>query len=116
MMEMFPKIMNDASFSTNDAILTLPRRAGKIIKSGKNIDYCMTEEGQAILVGKLIEKSGPPTSLYSFDYTAESKAMLYAAGEAADEWIEVELCADTGACDTVIPRKLCEPIPIQPSL
>ena len=43
--------------------------------------------------------------------------MRYAAGEVADgEWIEVELCADTGACDTVIPRKLCESIPIQPSL
>ena len=28
----------------------------------------------------------------------------------------MELCADTGACDTVIPRKFCESIPIQPAL
>ena len=43
--------------------------------------------------------------------------MLLAAGKAEEgEWIEVELCADTGACDTVIPRKTCESIPIQPSL
>ena len=30
---MFPKIMSDASFSTNEAILTSLRRAGEIIKS-----------------------------------------------------------------------------------
>ena len=34
----------------------------------------------------------------------------------ADEWIEVELTADSGACDTVIPRKTAESIPILPSL
>ena len=28
----------------------------------------------------------------------------------------MELCADTRACDIVIPRKTCESIPIQPSL
>ena len=74
----------------------------------------MTEEGQAILVGKLNDEAGPRTGLYPSGYTAESKAMLYAAGEASDgEWIEVELCADTGACNTVILRKFCELIPIQ---
>ena len=34
----------------------------------------------------------------------------------AEEWIEIELTADSGACDTVIPRKLAESIPIMPSL
>ena len=34
----------------------------------------------------------------------------------ADEWIEVELTADSGACDTVIPRKTAQGIPILPSL
>ena len=33
-----------------------------------------------------------------------------------EEWIEIELTADSGACDTVIPRKLAEAIPIMPSL
>ena len=46
--------------------------------------------------------------------------MLSSAGPAGsageDEWIEIELTADTGACDTVIPRKLCPGIPIRPSL
>ena len=35
LMDMFPEIMNDASFSTNEAILTSLRRAGDIIKSGR---------------------------------------------------------------------------------
>ena len=43
--------------------------------------------------------------------------MLSSAGAAnKEEWIEVELCADTGACDTVMPRKMCQSIPVQPSL
>ena len=88
LMDMFPKIMNDASFSTNEAILTSLRRAGEIIKSGRDADYWMAEEGKAILVGRLNERGGPPLGLYPFDYTAESKAMLYAAGNAAEgEWI-----------------------------
>ena len=89
-MGMFPEIMNDASFSTNEGILNSLRRAGEIIKSGKNADYSMTEEGQAILVGKLNDRGGPPSGLCAFVYTAESKAILYAAGNAAEgEWIKV---------------------------
>ena len=42
--------------------------------------------------------------------------MRSSATEASDEWLEVELTADTGACDTVIPRKMCPKIPIQASL
>ena len=33
----------------------------------------------------------------------------------ADEWVEIELTADTGACDTVIPKGMCPGIPIVPS-
>ena len=51
-----------------------------------------------------------------FDYSAETKAMLSSAGEVSEEWIEVELTADTGACDTVMPRSMCSKIPIKPSL
>ena len=109
--------MKDASFSTNEAILTSLRRAGEIIKSNQKSEYWMTKKRRAIFVGKRNDKAGPPTGLCAFDFTAESKALLYAAGGASDgEWTEVELCAGTGACDTAIPRKLCESIPIQPSL
>ena len=34
----------------------------------------------------------------------------------ADEWVEVELTAGSGACDTAISRKIAESIPIRPSL
>ena len=53
-----------------------------------------------------------------FDYTEDTKrAMLSSAGTSEyddGEWIEVELCADTGACDTVMARKLCGKIQVQP--
>ena len=43
--------------------------------------------------------------------------MLSSTGVAqTEEWIEIGLCADTGACDTVMPRKLCPKIPICQSL
>ena len=86
-------------------------------KSSQKSDYWMADTGQAILLRKLNDRSSPPTGLCAFDYAEESKALLYAAGDAEEgEWIEVELVADTGACDTVMPRKLCASISIQPSL
>ena len=54
-----------------------------------------------------------------FDYTDATKALLNSAdvkGDGNDGWIEVELCADTGACGTVMPRKICQGIAIQLSL
>ena len=55
-------------------------------------------------------------SLSPFDFDDASKALLQgslsSAVEAEGEWIEVELTADTGACDTVIPRLMCPGIPI----
>ena len=59
-------------------------------------------------------------TLSLLNYTQESMAMMDKASlspcSPADEWIEVELAADSGACDTVIPRKTAEGIPILPSL
>ena len=61
----------------------------------------------------------PPT-LSSLNCTQESMAMMGKASlspcSPAEEWIEVELTADSGACDTVIPRKTAEAIQILPSL
>ena len=34
---------------------------------------------------------------------------------AASEWEEVEMLVDSGACETVMPRKMCSGIRIQPS-
>ena len=51
------------------------------------------------------------------DYTKASKASLCPVGVKDDnEWQEVVLTADTGACDTVVPKLMCPGIPIVPSL
>ena len=60
---------------------------------------------------------GSRRSLCPFDYSDETKAMLCSAGSnpEEDEWFEVEITADTGACDTVMPVEMAKHIPIQPS-
>ena len=50
------------------------------------------------------------------DYSAETTVMFSLAGEASEEWVEVEIAPDTGACDTVMPRSTCSKIPIRASL
>ena len=59
-------------------------------------------------------------TLSPLNYTERSMAMMDKASlspcSPAEEWIGVELTADSGACDTVIPRKTAEGIPILPSL
>ena len=56
--------------------------------------------------------------LCPLDYTKETKAMLCsaAANPEEDEWFEVEITADTGACDSVMPKEMAKHIPIQPSV
>ena len=88
-------------------------------------NYWMSDEGQSELLRRY-DLRRPPTGLLApMDYTAESKAMLLTAGAAGikgggDEWIEIEFTADTGACDTVIPKTMAgvnlESIPIVDSL
>jgi hypothetical protein len=51
-----------------------------------------------------------------FDYAPTTKASLCAVAPPEEEWYEVELTADTGACDTVIPKLMCPGIPITPSM
>ena len=45
-----------------------------------------------------------------------TKASLSPMTSPEDEWYEVELAADTGACDTVVPKLMCPGIPITPSV
>ena len=117
--------LSSTSRSTSAEILDALRRASQAINNETKRDYWMTDAGQAELLRKYESTAKPPSStgtgngLCMFDYTQESKAMLSSAGasvEGEDDWIEVELTADTGACDTVIPRKMCPNIPIRPSL
>ena len=51
-----------------------------------------------------------------FDYALSTKASLWPMTAPEDERYEVELTADTGACDTVVPTLMCPGIPITPSV
>ena len=104
-------------------------------KKNSDIDFCKSEKGQADLKRKVEEAAKPPTaprlgrwkktggvssatfsgSLCPLDYTQASKAHLSPMGPAAEEWFQIELTADSGACDTVIPKSMCPGIPIMPS-
>ena len=114
-----------SSESTNADILNALKLAAKALGMEHKNKYWMTDAGQEELLRKYEATPKPSSSqgsngLFVFDYTAQSKSMLSAAtpsgGEEAEEWIEVEMTADTGACDTVIPKDMCASIPIKDSL
>ena len=118
-----PGILSLAKNSTNNEVMDALRKVAEIIADKKSNEYWISDDGQSELLKMIEEKAKPPSSkgkavvsLSELDYTAESKAMLCSAGPAEQEWYEVELTADTGACDTVIPIKMCQEIPVQPSL
>ena len=76
------------------------------------IDF-RTPEGQEEL-RRMWESSKPKASLSPLEY-AKTNAASLSPMTPQQEWYEVELTADTGACDTVIPKDMCPGIPILPS-
>ena len=130
--KLIPSILNDIGNFTNEQILHNLRKAAGIIQGKTHSDYWITDEGQADLMRRIQASSKPPssiarstsiesaTTLSPLDYTPQSKAMMERASlnvlDGEQEWIEIELTADSGACDTVIPKALAESIPIMPSL
>ena len=97
-------------------ILTLFKKAAKMMSTMGKAEYWLSDEGQKELLRRIdIRAKKPVSGLNMFDYTADTKAMLSSAATASgdDDWIEIELTADTGACDTVMPRAMAQVIPIQ---
>ena len=100
--------------------------------------YWLTDEGQSELLRRIDLESRPPNqrtpaaakswedkqgveraTLDPLDYTEKTKSeMKGCLSPISDdsEWIEIELTADSGACDTVIPREMAKGIPTVPSL
>ena len=111
--------IDSAKESAKPRILeSLTRAATVMAKENQNNNW-LTEDGQSELLRRIEARNVKPTShLDMFDYTDGTKAMLSSTGPASEGqlWIEVELTADTGACDTVMPRSMAQHIPIQPSL
>ena len=132
--DLIPGILNDASGLTNDQVLANLKAAATVMQRQSGIDFWISDAGQAELLRRIRSERKPPTAtrpwgsststtaatLSVFDYTEASKAMIdkgaLSAVNGGDEWIEHELTADSGACDTVIPRGIAESIPIMPSL
>jgi hypothetical protein len=113
-------IIRNPEASSNVEILSCVRLAANTMAKKEKSDYWLTDAGQTELLRRIDKRSKPPSAggLCVFDYTQESKAMLSAAGPVSqgEEWFELEMTADTGACDTVMPKKMAEHILIQPSL
>ena len=110
--------IDSAEESAKPKILESLARAAAVMAKEKQSNYWMTEDGQTELLRKIEARNVKPKShIDMFDYTAGTKAMLSSTGPSSDgtDWIEVELTADTGACDTVMPRSMAQHIPIQPS-
>ena len=132
--QLIPGVLKDSRNYTNAQVLANLKAAASAMQKRTGLDFWITDDGQAELLRRNQSEQGPPTAtspwgsststaaatLSVFDYTEKSKAMIdkgsLSAVNGEEEWIEIELTADSGACDTVIPRKLAESIPIMPSL
>ena len=132
---LLPGILNDAKKLSNSEVLANLVRAPNTMMNDTGTDYWTSDDVQAELL-RIIQLESKPKSdtasrswgrtgtsaagLSPLDYTQASKAMLKKGSLSAvgqeEEWIEVELTADSGACDTVIPRTTAEGIPIMPAL
>ena len=131
---MIPGILNKAGSLTNKQVLECLGKAATILHNESGLNYWISDAGQTELLRRIQDESKPPTTsspwgrststsaaiLSVFDYTDESKAMIGRGSLSAiggeNDWTEIELTADSGACDTVIPRKTAEAIPIVPFL
>jgi hypothetical protein len=97
------------SLSPQQAKEKLMAMARKIEEKERH-DWWTSDEGQEQL--KQIENQ---RRLNILQYTSASTASLCPVTSPTEDWIEVELTADTGACDTVIPKSMAPGIPITPS-
>ena len=132
-------ITNEAGNFSNADVLYSLKKAADMMQAKTHCDFWLSDDGQAELLRRIQSESAPPRSetarpswgrstsigaatpsLSPLDYTEASKALFAKKSLSGlggnEEWIEIELTADSGACDTVIPRTLADTIPILPSL
>ena len=108
------RIIDNADQCTNAEIFENLMQATSMMTTQSREDYWTSEDGQNDLLKRISDRDEkPPSYLSVFDYSDGTKAMLCSTGPSgeAEEWIEVELTADTGACDTVMPRAMAAHIP-----
>ena len=104
------EVLKDIDCLTAPQILAKIKEAMQHAEKAEEYDRWLSPEGQEEL-----NRLNSHRSLSIFDNALTTKASLCAVGP-EEEWYEVELTADTGACDTVIPKLMCPGIPITPSV
>jgi hypothetical protein len=109
-----PKILDDCKKLDADQVLRRLQHIAKRMEADMAHDYWISQEGQEELRKMAEEREGKATAgINIFDYSAASKASLCPVSTPSpDDWYEVELTADTGACDTVMPKNMCSGIPV----
>ena len=78
-------------------------------------DYLLTDAGQKELLSQIQDQEKANAVRGMSPLTIAGSSLMPVSPENLDEWEEVELYADPGACDNVMPRKMGERIPIVPS-
>ena len=112
-MKAIPELLKKNEKLNDDQVMQRLRILARALEEKIALDYWTTEEGQRHLE-KLAEKGSSQLSI--FDYAPTTKASLLPMTDPTGEWHEIELTADTGACDTVIPKTMCPGIPVVPSM
>ena len=108
-----PNVMKEIDSLTSKQIMHKIKCAMTEIRMAKKNDHWMFTER----LGGFEDHVGwSKRGINIFDYAPETKASLSPMTSPEDEWYEVELTADTGACDTVVPKLICPGIPITPSV
>ena len=100
---------------------------GPVLDKKMGSDYWLTEAGQKEIMRMSDKQWRPPVGYVPKPATGKAyfsglSPFIYAASPLMpvspthEEWTEIELTADSGACDNVMPKSLCEHINIIPSV
>ena len=111
---MMPELLKEIESLSAPQILAKIKEAMQQAEQAEEYDRWLSPEGQEEL--RKMNDDRSRQGLNIFDYAPTTKASLCAVAPPEEEWYEVELTADTGACDTVIPKLMCPGIPITPSM
>ncbi len=99
---MFPNLIDGIDDLITPQIMFQIKEAMQKMKKAKELDHWISEKGQAEF--KKMNDDQTHQGINIFHYAPSPKASLCPMTAPDDEWYEVELTADTGACDTVVPN------------
>ena len=106
--------MKEIDSLTSEQIMHKLQSAISEMQMAKTNDYWLSPKGQEVL--KNMSEDHSRKGIHILDYAPSTKASLCPMIAPEDEWYGVELTADTGACGTLVPKRMCPGIPITPSV